>query len=47
MRRPPNRKLVVLAAAMLVAAASLSLARLPGGGDPAASAVLSRFIGGS
>lgn len=47
MRRPPNRKLVLLAAAMLVAAAGVSLARLPGGAELGAAATVSRFFGGS
>jgi hypothetical protein len=44
MRRPPNRKLLALAAAMLVAAAGTSFSRTPPSAD--AAPLLAQLLGG-
>ncbi len=43
MRRPPNRRVALLAAAMLIAAAGSALSRLPSAEAP--GAVLAKLIG--
>jgi hypothetical protein len=47
MRRPPNRRLALLAAAMLVAAVGTSLARLPPVPEAAAPGAVVKLFGGS
>jgi hypothetical protein len=47
MRRPPNRRLILLATAILVAAAGASLFRTPVAAQPAVSAAfLAKPLGG-
>jgi hypothetical protein len=45
MRRPPNRKLLALAAAVVLAAAGAAFSRTPLGAPPAA--LLAQQLGGS